>query len=128
MRTLLFSQWRKWRWDGLGIGLAGLCLAHCLATTILLAFTASLGGFFVQPIIHETGLAIAIFLGLIALGRGFWDHRKALPIAVGSIGLSIMAGALMLPHGTVEIGITIVGTLILTVGHILNLRALSPAS
>ena len=46
-----------------------------------------------------------------------------MPSAVGGLGLGVMAGALTMPHSTVEIVYTIVGVLILALGHDLNRRA-----
>src|SRR5829696_3958170 len=56
--------------DRMAIALSGLCLVHCLATSVILALLASAGGLLVAPIIHEVGLTFAIVLGIVALGRG----------------------------------------------------------
>ena len=109
--------------DRLAIALSGLCLVHCLATTVVIALLASAGGLLVSPVIHETGLLIAILLGSVALGRGVVEHGFMMPSAVGGLGLGVMAGALTMPHSTVEIVYTIVGVLILALGHDLNRRA-----
>lgn len=109
--------------DRLAIGLSGLCLVHCLATSVVVALLASAGGLLVSPAIHEIGLAIAILLGSVALGRGVIEHGFMMPSAVGGLGLGVMAGALTMPHSTVEIVYTIVGVLILALGHDLNRRA-----
>ena len=109
--------------DRLAIGLSGLCLVHCLASAIVVAMLASAGGLLVSPAIHEIGLFIAILLGSIALGRGVMEHGFMMPSAVGGLGLGVMAGALTMPHSTVEIVYTIVGVLILALGHDLNRRA-----
>jgi hypothetical protein len=109
--------------DRLAIGLSGLCLVHCLASAIVIAMLASAGGLLVSPAIHEIGLLIAILLGSIALGRGVVEHGFMMPSAVGGLGLGVMAGALTMPHSTVEIVYTIVGVLILALGHDLNRRA-----
>lgn len=110
------------RFDRLAIGLSSLCLAHCVASTVLLAL-ASAAGAFLHPAIHETGLVLAILLGLVALGRGIWKHGYMLPSAVGAFGLGMMAGALTLPHGGQEILWTVIGVAVLALGHDLNRRA-----
>lgn len=117
------NVWKSWRWDGLGLSIAGLCLVHCLATTVIIAFLASAGGALVDPIIHEIGLVFAILFGVIALGKGLWDHGFVMPAAIGALGLGMMAGALTLPHGSVEILWTILGVGVLALGHDLNHRA-----
>jgi hypothetical protein len=93
---MLVAYWKKWSWDGLGLSIAGLCLVHCLATSVFLVVLASAGGVLVDPAIHE---------------------------AIGALGIGIMAGALTLPHGGTEIIYTILGVGILALGHDLNHRA-----
>ena len=109
--------------DRLAIAVSGLCVVHCLATSVFIVLLASAGGILVAPAIHETGLMIAILLGSIALGRGVMDHGFMMPSAVGGLGLGVMAGALTMPHSLVETVYTIVGVLILALGHDLNRRA-----
>lgn len=109
--------------DRLAIGLSGLCLVHCLASAIMVAMIASAGGMLLDPLIHELGLMLAIGLGLIALGRGIFEHGFMMPAAVGGLGLGVMAGALTLPHDGAEVAYTIVGVAILALGHDLNRRA-----
>lgn len=109
--------------DRVAIGLSGLCLVHCLASTILLAVLASAGGLLLHPAVHEIGLLFAIALGMIALGRGIAEHGFMMPAAVGGLGLGVMAGALSLPHDGGEVMYTILGVAILALGHDLNRRA-----
>ena len=112
-------------WDRLAIGLSGLCLVHCVATTVLVALMASLGGLLGSHWIHEAGLTLAMALGAFALGRGMREHGFMLPSAVGGMGLGVMAGAMTLPHDGTEAAATMVGVLILALGHDLNRRGTS---
>lgn len=109
--------------DRLAMGLSGLCLVHCLATSIILALLASAGGLLLSPMVHEVGLTLAIGLGALSLGRGLIDHGFMMPSAVGGLGLGVMAGALTLHHGPEETAYTIIGVAILALGHDLNRRA-----
>ncbi|URW76035.1 MerC domain-containing protein [Sphingomonas donggukensis] len=109
--------------DRLAIGMSGLCMVHCLATAVLVALAASAGGLLLDPHIHEIGLAIAIPLGALALGRGIWTHGYMMPSAIGGLGLGVMAGALTLPHSEVEVLYTLIGVGTLALGHELNRRA-----
>ena len=108
------------RLDRMAIGLSGLCMVHCVATTVLLALLASAGGLLGAPIIHEVGLALAMVMGMLALGRGILEHGYTMPSAVGGLGLGVMAGALTMPHDGTEAVFTIVGVAILALGHRLN--------
>src|SRR3546814_10759153 len=119
--TRSWTQWLSVHVDRLAIGLSGLCVVHCLASAVLLALLASAGGILLNPIYYEVGLSLAIGLGVIALGRGALIHGYMMPLAVGSLGLGMMAGALTLPHeGGMEAIWTIVGVGVLALGHDLN--------
>lgn len=106
--------------DRMAIGLSGLCLVHCLATSILLALLASAGSVLGADWIHEVGLALAMAMGALALGKGIFDHGYTMPSAVGGLGLGVMAGALTLPHNGAEAIYTMLGVGILALGHRLN--------
>ena len=108
------------RLDRFAIGLSGLCLVHCLGTTVLLAMLASAGGMLGAHWIHEVGLTLAMVMGAIALGRGIVEHGYTMPSAVGGLGLGVMWGALTLPHDGTEALYTMVGVAILALGHRLN--------
>jgi len=110
------------RFDRIAIGLSGLCLVHCMATTILLAVLSSAGAL-VHPLIHEVGLTLAIGFGVLALGKGVLSHGYMMPAVVGAFGIGVMAGALSLPHGGVETFWTLMGVSIVALGHDLNRRA-----
>jgi hypothetical protein len=114
---------RDGRLDRWAIGLSGLCLAHCLATSVAVALLSAAGGLLVSHLVHEIGLIIAIVFGALALGRGVYQHGYAMPVWVGSLGLGVMAGALAIPHASGEVIFTILGVLLLSLGHDLNRRA-----
>ena len=109
--------------DRVAIALSGLCLVHCLATSVVLAVLASAGGLLVSPVVHEIGLTLAIMLGIVALGRGVVEHGFMMPSAVGGLGLGVMSGALTMPHSGLETVYTIIGVAVLALGHDLNRRA-----
>ena len=109
--------------DRLAIGLSGLCLVHCVASAVFVAMLASAGGMLLDPRIHEVGMTLALGLGIFGLGRGISDHGFMLPAAIGGLGLGIMAGALTLDHHDGGTLYSVVGVLILALGHDLNRRA-----
>jgi len=119
IRSSLFNG----RIDRLAIALSGMCVAHCLATAVLLGVLASAGGIFENPLFHEVGLVVAILLGAVALGHGAIEHRFMMPAAIGSLGLGMMAGAMTLDHGWQESAYTLLGVATLALGHDLNHRA-----
>lgn len=111
------------RLDRLAMGLSGLCAVHCVATVVLLGLVASAGGLLGKPIIHEIGLSLAMIIGAIALGRGIREHGFLLPSAVGAVGLVTMAYAMTLHETGLEPALTILGVMILALGHRLNIDA-----
>ena len=123
---MLSNALHRYSLDKMAIGLSGLCLAHCLATAVVLTFVASAGSVFLHPAFHEIGLVLAMGLAALALSRGVIVHGYALPAWVGSLGLGVMAGALTLPHeGGGEAIYSILGVLIVALGHDLNRRAVN---
>lgn len=110
--------------DRIAMVLSGLCLVHCLATAIVFATLSTVGGMFGNPIIHEAGLALAIALGIVALGNGIMRHGRFLPPSIGALGIGAMTAALTLPHGGSEMVATMLGVVLLATGHFLNRLAL----
>jgi hypothetical protein len=108
------------RLDRMALGLSGVCVVHCVATAVLLALVSAAGGMLGSPLVHEVGLVLAMLMGMVALGRGLVEHGFMMPSAIGSLGLGVMAGALTLPHDGSEELFTVVGVVILALGHRLN--------
>ena len=109
--------------DRAGITLAALCAVHCLATLVLVSALGLGGSVFENPLIHEVGLALAMVVAGVAIGLGALRHRRPVPFVTAMTGLSFMGGALAMPHGYEEAVLTIIGVALVSVGHILNLRA-----
>lgn len=110
--------------DRLAIGLSGLCLAHCIASAVLVALLASAGGILLHHSIHEAGLVLAIAFAVLGLGRGIRQHGFMMPGSIGGLGIGVMAGALTMPHSANEVIYTIIGVGLVALGHDLNRRAL----
>jgi MerC mercury resistance protein len=114
------------RLDHLGIGLAGVCALHCLITLVVISALGlgGLGGhFLLDENIHRVGLILALVVGGAAIGWGLLRHRRRLPFAVAMTGIVMMAFALVVPHGTNELLLTLTGVALVSTGHLLNLRA-----
>ncbi len=115
------------RLDHIGIGLAGLCAVHCLATLIIvsaLGLGGAMGGhFLLDENIHRVGLLLALGVAGVAIGWGLLRHRRPMPFVVAMIGLALMGWALLIPHGTNELLLTMVGVGLVSFAHLLNIRA-----
>ncbi len=121
MRLALLSI--RDRLDRAGVVLSGLCALHCIASLVILSGLGIGGTFLLSPVIHEIGLVIAFVIAGVAIGWGALKHRKAAPFVIAMMGLTFMGGALASPHGVQEAVLTIIGVLLVTAGHVLNLRA-----
>lgn len=109
--------------DRLAIGLSGLCFVHCIASAVAIAVLASAGTFLLDPIFHEVGMSIAFVLGVLGLGRGILKHGFMLPASIGGLGLGVMAGSLYIGHENGGTLYSVIGVLIVALGHDLNRRA-----
>jgi hypothetical protein len=109
--------------DRMAIGLSGLCLVHCIASAVFVAFLAAGGSFLLDPIFHEVGMSIAVVLAVFGLGRGILRHGYMMPASVGGLGLGVMLASLMIGHENGGTLYSILGVLIVALGHDLNRRA-----
>ena len=110
------------RLDRVGVVLSGLCMVHCLAGLLLVAGLGLGGGVLLAPEIHRVGLGLAIAVGSVTLVLGVIRHRDPVPLQVGAAGISFMAVALFVGHGTAEGVLTIMGVALLAWAHLRNLR------
>ncbi len=111
------------RLDHIGIGLAGLCALHCLVTILIVSALGLGGHFLASPEIHRFGLALALIVAAVAIGWGALKHRRRAPFVTAMMGLTFMGGALAAPHGTFEFVLTLIGVGLVSLGHLLNLKA-----
>ncbi|MBT0668896.1 MerC domain-containing protein [Novosphingobium profundi] len=110
------------RLDRAGILLSGLCAVHCVAGILLVGVLGLGGQFLLAPAIHEIGLALAVLFGAFSLGFGVLRHGRLAPLALGGVGLALMAMALFVGHGLHEALLTICGVVLVATAHLTNLR------
>ncbi len=108
--------------DRAGVILSGLCMVHCLAGLFLIGMLGIGGGLLLDPAIHRIGLVLALGIGAATIGANALRHGRRLPLALGTAGLALMAGAVASDHGAGEAVMTIAGVLMLASAHIVNLR------
>ena len=110
------------RLDRIGVLLSCLCLVHCVLGLVLVAGLGVGAGALLDPSIHRVGLVLATLVAAVAIGMGALRHRRAAPFVVAMTGLTFMGGAVAVGHGTEEAVLTVIGVLLVAVGHILNVR------
>lgn len=110
------------RFDRTGIVLAGLCALHCIATILVVSALGVGSHFLFEPAIHRIGLVLALVVAAVAIGWGMVRHRQPAPFMTALAGLVFMGAALVIPHGSGEAALTIIGVTLVAWGHLLNLR------
>ncbi len=108
--------------DTAGIGLASLCIVHCLALPMIVALMPMLAGTLDLPEeFHLAMVLLALPLSGWALGRGFHHHRHVAPAIAGATGLALMGSAVAFsPDEAWETTQTTVGSLLLIAAHLGN--------
>lgn len=116
------------QFDRTGLYLSGACLIHCAALPLAALLLPSLSGvlFDHSSALHWLLLGLAIPVSGYALARGYRVHRQITAVAVGSVGLVLMAlGVSHLLSESLEIPLTLCGATIVAGSHLLNMRLLS---
>ncbi|WP_158542681.1 MerC domain-containing protein [Lujinxingia litoralis] len=116
-------------WDRLGIIGSVACIIHC-ALTPALAGTLAAFGFLGDAIIHQVMVVLLLAVALLAFWPGFRIHRdlRIVAGAVAGVSLLIATGFMHdvlhhLVHGqAAEIGLTMLGSVILVGTHVANQR------
>lgn len=103
--------------------LSAICLVHCLGGALLLA-TLSVAGGWLSHELHAIGLAVAMPLAAVALWRGVQLHGRWDVVALGALGIGLMAGSLFAAHGArAELWLSVLGVSVLAAAHVWNMRA-----
>lgn len=110
------------RLDRIGMIVSGLCMVHCVAGLVLIGVLGLGGGLLLNPAIHRVGLLLAVIIGAATIGLNALHHGHRLPLALGSSGLLLMAGAIVSDHGAGEAMLTIAGVALVASAHIINMR------
>ncbi len=114
--------------DRIAITLSALCIVHCVAIPILIAVlplaALSVDG---TEHFHELMLWLIVPVSIVGLALGHRIHAEARIVGIGLGGVIVLAVAALFGHGvwpeTIEVLITVAGSLTLATGHWLNYRA-----
>jgi len=108
--------------------LSGACMVHCAALPLAALLLPSVGGalFDHSSLLHWSLLAVAVPVSGYALLRGFRQHQRFSALTIGLLGLLIMTlGVSHLLSSSMEIPLTLAGTTIVAVSHLLNIRLIT---
>lgn len=112
--------------DALGIGLSGLCMAHCLALPVLLSLAPVLA-WMENEWIHLALASLALMVGVSAMRNWVGGTRGLILrcLAASGIGLLFLGALADVPELT-ERAITLAGASLLAVSHALAWLAARP--
>tara|TARA_R110002033_G_scaffold54019_4_gene102388 strand:+ start:4122 stop:4517 length:396 start_codon:yes stop_codon:yes gene_type:complete len=101
--------------------LSGLCVVHCLGLPLLFLAMPLLANIFALPeAFHFYLILLALPLSLTSLIYGVRQHRSFMPLAIGTLGLCLMAAALTEKYYNEEVVLTVFGATSLALAHIYN--------
>lgn len=113
--------------DRVAIGLSLICTIHCFATPILLALLPSLAAYNLDTEqFHLWLLFVILPISLFALGLGCKKHKRMRYLTFGAFGLMFLVLAITVGKALFgESGeklLTLIGSILIAVGHWLNYR------
>ena len=123
MRT--FNRISLLEMDAFGACVSGLCLVHCVAMPLILAFAPTLAHLVPgDELVHHVLAFLVVGAGVPSFLAGVRKHKRRRVLAVGFAGIAVILGALAFgdrfnSHAA-EISVTMLGSLLLTMAHLAN--------
>ena len=113
--------------DKAAISLSGLCLVHCLALPLLVAFyPVAFVLALSEEFFHWAMVMIAIPISTTSLFVGCQKHEKRQGLLLGGIALLLLTAPFAALHEAIneqmEVVVTVLGALLLATAHIMNFR------
>lgn len=113
--------------DKAAISLSGLCLVHCLALPMLVAFyPVAFVLALSEEFFHWVMVMLAIPISTTSLFIGCQKHEKRQVLLLGGVGLVLLLAPFAVPHEVIneqmEVVVTVLGSLLLATAHIMNFR------
>lgn len=114
-------------WDRIGVGVSGLCAAHCAVTPIVVAVLPLWSALEeVNHWIHPVLAVLLIPVTLLALYTCLRTHRHPAVLALLGSGLTLILAAWLFGHDLqshhLEAVLTSLGGALLIAGHVVNAR------
>ncbi len=111
--------------DRFSILLSAICLVHCVSVPVLFligGYVTSVA-FLTEHLVHQILLLIALPLSLFSLFSGYRIHKNRKVGILGLLGLVfLILGVFFHESLAREISMTILGSCLLAMAHLLNLR------
>lgn len=109
--------------DGMGIGLSGACILHCLFLPVIISMLPMLEGWFAAEWVHQLMVLFATPVAGFALFK-ITQRRFLIGTIMGLGIIFLLAGAFLEALHDYETALTVSGALLLSGGHLLRWRNL----
>lgn len=111
--------------DYMGALASFLCLMHCLAGPVLIAFGVSVAGLSVigNERVHLFLVIPIVLFAAWSLPASFSKHRQPVPVMIALIGIVLLLLGLMIE--SYELPLTVAASLLLMSAHLYNRKLLS---
>jgi hypothetical protein len=113
--------------DKSAVVLSLVCTLHCIGTPLLLVMVPSISGVlaFDPEALHLWLLYAVIPISLFAMIAGYFHHHRTSISLISLLGMLLLIGAVIFGHdimnGLGEVILTVLGSILIAVGHIKNL-------
>lgn len=114
--------------DKMAIGISVLCTLHCLVLPILLVALPPVSGLMAlsDEVFHQWLLFAVLPISFFAIFAGFAHHRRMSVSMITVSGIILLISAVTIGHDvlgeTGEVVLTVIGSLLVAIGHFQNLR------
>lgn len=113
--------------DKAAVAISMLCVAHCLVLPVALTLLPVLAATPLENEVFHQILVIAVLpTSLFALTMGCRQHKSWMVFVWGCMGLLLLVVAAVLGHAVLgefgEKGLTVLGSVLIAMGHIRNFR------
>lgn len=86
--------------DWLGMVASVACAIHCAAMPFVIGFLPMLGiSFLADEVFHQVMVFVCLGLAGVSFVPGFRKHRRYMPVALGGLGLALIASAAFFLEG-----------------------------
>ena len=108
--------------DRIAISLSAICIVHCLAVPLIVAVLpiAALG-FGGESHFHAVMLWLVVPISVVGLIMGYRVHTRAAIVAVGMLGMAVVAVAAVRGHAhwsvLAETVVSVLGSVLLATAH-----------
>ena len=116
----LYTMFKKWNWDAIGIGASLACAIHCALLPLFFSSLPLLG----INVLHNTGfelgmIVLSFAIGAYSLYHGYKKHHHSYkPIILFTIGIALMLSRMIFRN--IEIILLFPAAFFIIIAHVNN--------